>query len=103
VGPLTSMGVSLGTPAYMSPEQVAGDPNADHRADLYALGATAYEMLTGRAPFAGGTSAEVLAAHLVHAPDPPSRYRPGIPTALEQVVLQCLEKDPTSGRRTPTC
>jgi serine/threonine-protein kinase len=94
VGRLTSIGVSLGTPAYMSPEQVAGDPNADHRADLYALGATAYEMLTARPPFAGGTPAEVLAAHLVQAPDAPSHLRTGIPAALEQVVLRCLEKDP---------
>ena len=65
---LTSLGVSLGTPAYMSPEQVAADPNADHRADLYALGAMAYEMLCGHAPFTGMSPQQVLAAHIMATP-----------------------------------
>jgi serine/threonine-protein kinase len=94
VGPLTSLGTSLGTPAYMAPEQVAGDPHADHRADLYGLGATAYEMLTGRTSATGRTAAELLTAQLIDRPDAPSRHRSGIPLALEQLVMRCLEKDP---------
>ena len=94
-GALTSVGTSLGTPAYMAPEQVAGDPGADQRADLYALGATAYEMLTARPPLIGRTPTELLTAKLVESPDPPSRHRAGIPRALEQVVLKCVERDPS--------
>src|SRR6266540_1165894 len=61
---LTSVGVALGTPAYMAPEQAAGDPNIDHRADIYAFGAMAYETLTGRSPFAGLAPHQMLAAHV---------------------------------------
>src|SRR5207237_10142022 len=61
---LTSVGVTLGTPAYMAPEQAAGDPNIDARADIYAFGAMAYEMLTGRSPFAGMAPHQMLAAHV---------------------------------------
>ena len=55
---LTSMGTSLGTPAYMAPEQAAADPDTDHRADLYAFGVMAYELLAGQSPFGGRTAAE---------------------------------------------
>ncbi len=61
---LTSMGLALGTPAYMAPEQAAADPHVDHRADLYAVGATAYEMLCGHPPFSGMSPQQVLAAHV---------------------------------------
>ena len=67
---LTSLGVALGTPAYMSPEQAAADPHVDHRADLYAVGAMAYEMLCGRPPFSGMSPQQVLAAHVTLAPAP---------------------------------
>src|SRR6185503_19532387 len=69
-GGLTSVGVSIGTPAYMSPEQVAADPNVDHRADLYALGMVAYEMLAGQAPFAGRPVQALLSAHITDKPEP---------------------------------
>ena len=91
---LTTAGLVLGTPAYMAPEQAAGDPATDHRADLYAVGCLGYELLSGRPPFAGTSAQALLAAHALHAPDPPSRSRPGIPAALEAIVLRCLEKDP---------
>ena len=60
---LTQLGTSVGTPAYMAPEQAAGDPDVNHGADLYAAGVVAYEMLAGRPPFTG-TQREVLAAHI---------------------------------------
>src|SRR5437879_1981246 len=65
---LTSIGVALGTPAYMAPEQAAADPNTDHRADIYALGVVGYELLTGHPPFAGLTAQQVLAAHATQTP-----------------------------------
>jgi serine/threonine-protein kinase len=91
---LTSVGTTLGTPAYMAPEQVAGDPEMDFRADLYAFGATAYEMLTGQTPHSRRTPTELLTAKLTEAPAPPSRFRPGIPLALEDLIRRCLARDP---------
>jgi serine/threonine-protein kinase len=93
-GTLTRDGISLGTPAYMAPEQVASDPTMDHRADLYALGVVAYEMLAGRPPFADRGVTETMQAHLVETPEPLSRHRPSTPAALVSLVMQCLEKDP---------
>ena len=94
-GSLTQMGTSLGTPAYMSPEQAAGDPMVDHRADIYSLGCMAWELLTGKAPFADRAPARMLAAHISEAPVQVSALRADTPPALEQLVMQCLEKDPT--------
>jgi tetratricopeptide (TPR) repeat protein/tRNA A-37 threonylcarbamoyl transferase component Bud32 len=91
---LTSMGVALGTPLYMAPEQAAADPHIDHRADLYAAGATAYEMLCGRPPFPGVTPQAVLAAHLTDAPEPVTKHRTAVPEALNALILRCLEKKP---------
>ncbi len=93
-GGLTSVGVSIGTPAYMSPEQVAADPSVDHRADLYALGMVAYEMLTGQAPFAGRPVQALLSAHITDKPEPLERRRPAVPPALAALVMKCLEKRP---------
>ena len=76
---LTQAGTSLGTPAYMSPEQVAGDPGVDHRADLYAWGCMAYELLAGEPPFVRESAARVLAAHLADAPVPLAERRPEVP------------------------
>ena len=89
---LTTEGIALGTPAYMAPEQAAADPHIDHRADIYAVGAVAYELLTGRPPFAGTTQQEVLAAHVTQAPEPVTKYRESVPPALATLVMRCLEK-----------
>ena len=89
---LTSVGVSLGTPAYMAPEQVSADPHVDARADVYAWGTMAYEMLTGQPPFAGRSPQALLAAQVVEAPEPITRRRPSIPPALAALVMRSLEK-----------
>jgi len=93
-GLLTSLGVALGTPAYMAPEQAAADPTTDGRADLYALGATAYEMLTGTPPFAGRTAQSTLIAHATEAVVPVRDRRPTTPPALAALVMKLLEKRP---------
>ena len=92
LGALTTAGMALGTPAYMAPEQAAADPGMDHRADLYALGAVGYEMLTGQPPFTGRTPQEVLAAHVTQKPEPVQNRRPGIPGPLAIAIMRCLEK-----------
>ncbi len=91
---MTTAGIAMGTPAYMAPEQAAADPNVDHRADLYALGATAYELLTGRPPFTGRTAQEVLAAHVTQRPEAVTSRRPALPPALGTAIMRCLEKRP---------
>jgi len=89
---LTSLGVALGTPAYMSPEQAAADPHVDHRADIYAVGVLVYEMLCGRPPFTAPTPQALLAAHISQSPDPVTRYRPTVSAQLNALVMRCLEK-----------
>ena len=89
---ITSLGVALGTPAYMSPEQAAADPHVDHRADIYAVGVLAYEMLCGRPPFTAPTPQALLAAQITQAPDPVTRYRPTVSSQLNTLVMRCLEK-----------
>ena len=91
---LTSVGVALGTPAYMAPEQAAGDPNVDARADIYAFGAMAYEMLTGRPPFAGLAPHQMLAAHVTEPVVPVTDRRPTLSPALAELVMACLAKNP---------
>jgi serine/threonine protein kinase/tetratricopeptide (TPR) repeat protein len=93
-GALTSLGVALGTPAYMAPEQAAADPHMDHRADIYATGALAYEMLTGRPPFIGPSPQAILAAQVMQAPPPITELRATVPPALAALVMRCLEKKP---------
>ena len=89
---LTSLGVALGTPAYMAPEQAAADPHVDHRADIYAVGTLAYEMLAGRTPFTAPTPQAMLAAHITQTPEPLARYRPAVSPALNALLMRCLEK-----------
>jgi len=89
---LTSLGVALGTPAYMSPEQASADPRIDHRADIYAFGCVAYELLVGTSPFAGRTPQQMLAAHMTETPSPVLSRRASVPPALSALVSKCLEK-----------
>jgi len=89
---LTSLGIALGTPAYMAPEQAAADPHTDHRADIYAVGALAYEMFCGRPPFTGATPQAVMAAHITEQPEPMTKHRSTVSDGLNSVVLRCLEK-----------
>jgi len=96
---LTSLGMAMGTPAYMAPEQAAADPDTDHRADIYALGAMAYEMLTGRPLFPNRSPQQVLAAHTMQAPEPITNLRPSLPPALAALVMRCLEKHPADRPR----
>jgi serine/threonine-protein kinase len=91
---LTRIGNSLGTPAYMAPEQVAADPNADHRIDIYSFGAMAYELLTGAAPFHGRPPHAVLSAQLAEQPAPLETRAPNVPPALAALVMKCLAKNP---------
>ena len=93
-GSLTSLGVALGTPAYMAPEQAAADPSMDHRADIYAFGVLGYEMLTGRTPFGGRPPQQILAAHIAETPEPVTKRRPSTPPALAGLIMRCLEKHP---------
>jgi Flp pilus assembly protein TadD len=92
---LTSLGVALGTPAYMAPEQASADPHVDHRADIYALGAMAYEMLSGQPPFTGPNPQAILAAHVMQVPATVSAARPAVPATLNAVIMRCLEKRPS--------
>jgi TolB-like protein/tRNA A-37 threonylcarbamoyl transferase component Bud32/Flp pilus assembly protein TadD len=89
---ITLVGIALGTPAYMPPEQAAGDPATDHRADIYALGAVAYEMLTGRQVFSARSPQAMLHAHSVETPEPVESHRPAVPPRLSGLVMQMLEK-----------
>ena len=91
---LTSLGMALGTPAYMAPEQAAGDPNVDHRADLYAVGALGYELLAGRPPFSGLSPQGMLAAQVTTTPDPVTQHRDTVPPALAALIMRCLAKHP---------
>jgi len=91
---LTLQGTSLGTPTYIAPEQAAGDPSLDHRADIYSVGCVAYEMLTGHPPFRGKTPQAVMIAHANEAPEPVAKRRPDTPPALAKLVMACLEKEP---------
>ena len=93
-GGVTSLGVALGTPAYMAPEQATADPTTDHRADVYAFGVLAYEMLTGQPPFTGRNPSQLLAAQVTEFPEPIAKRRPNLPPALAALVMRCLEKRP---------
>lgn len=89
----TQAGTVLGTPAYMSPEQIAGRP-LDHRTDIFSLGVVLHEMATGRRPFIGNSSGELISAILRDDPSPVTDSRPDLPGHLARIIQRCLEKDP---------
>jgi serine/threonine-protein kinase len=91
---LTATGTAIGTPAYMSPEQCAGDKQLDGRSDLYSLGAVAYYALTGQPVFDGPSTPVIMMKHVTERPEPMARYRSGIPGDLDQIVMRLLEKNP---------
>jgi eukaryotic-like serine/threonine-protein kinase len=90
---MTELGVVIGTPQYMAPEQASADAGLDHRVDLYALGCVAYELIAGEPPFAG-SAASLIRAHIVDAPPPIVAKRADVPEALAALVERCLQKDP---------
>jgi serine/threonine-protein kinase len=91
----TSAGVAIGTPVYMAPEQAVADPTVDHRADLYAWGVLAYELITGAPPFSGRSAQAVIAAHLSEVPTPVGASRSDVSPALSALVMRCLAKNPS--------
>ncbi|HZI99271.1 MAG TPA: serine/threonine-protein kinase, partial [Gemmatimonadaceae bacterium] len=91
---LTATGTAIGTPAYMSPEQCAGDKQLDGRSDLYSLGAVAYYALAGQPVFDGPSTPVIMMKHVTETPTPLSRYRSGVPEDLERIVMRLLQKDP---------
>ena len=97
---LTNTGMSLGTILYMAPEQAAGDPEIDGRADIYSLGVTAYEMLSGGAPFANLNPREMLTARLTLPPVRLSIVRKDVPPGLERLIARCLAIDPADRPQT---
>lgn len=96
---LTTTGALIGSLHYIAPEQVSGEPH-DARSDIYAVGVTLYEMITGRLPIEGTTHLQVIAGHLQHAPKPPAELDPKIPSQLSAVVMKALAKNPAE--RWPT-
>ncbi|HUQ20557.1 MAG TPA: protein kinase [Gemmatimonadaceae bacterium] len=99
---LTSLGVALGTPAYMAPEQATADPNTDYRADIYALGVVGYEMLSGSTPFPGRSPQATLAAQVTDTPEVVTKRRPAIPPLLAALVMKSLEKRPADRQQSAT-
>jgi tetratricopeptide (TPR) repeat protein len=91
---LTASGIAVGTPAYMAPEQAAGEPDIDARADIYALGCVGYELLAGRPPFEAPTPSQLLMAHVVQQPAPLAQVAPQVAPALGHVIMRCLAKEP---------
>jgi tRNA A-37 threonylcarbamoyl transferase component Bud32 len=91
---LTQVGVAVGTPSYMSPEQSAGDPLSDHRSDIYSFGCLAYELLAGRPPFVSKSPQKLLASHMGETPVPIADLRPETPRVLATLIARTLEKDP---------
>jgi eukaryotic-like serine/threonine-protein kinase len=89
---LTMTGTTLGSIGYMSPEQVKGDP-VDARSDLYSVGIVLYEFVTGRRPFLANSEYSIMAAHLNQAPKPPLELNPGLPAALNEIILMAIAKD----------
>jgi serine/threonine-protein kinase len=96
----TTSGMAIGTPAYMAPEQLAGDPAADHRMDIYAVGLLGYELLAGEAPFNETSPQATMAAQLTRSPEPLSNSREDVPPQLSALIMKCLEKNPSARPQT---
>jgi serine/threonine-protein kinase len=99
---LTQTGMAIGTPAYMSPEQAAGEQGLDGRSDLYALACVTYEMLTGKPPFTGPNAQSVVQQQIVAAPRPVTEIRSEVPGAVANAVQRALAKDPADRFTTPS-
>src|SRR5262249_50340194 len=92
----TRTGMVMGTPTYMAPEQCRGAGSVDHRADLYALGCVAYQMLCGQPPFVSDGAGELIAHHLYFPPQPLRSLRPDLPADVDELVLWLLQKEPAA-------
>jgi eukaryotic-like serine/threonine-protein kinase len=90
----TNSGMMVGTPTYMSPEQVNGDMAIDHRSDIYSLGVLGYHMLSGRPPFVGASMNEVVFGHMTRMPEPLRKLNPSIPSGMADAIMKCLAKNP---------
>ncbi len=93
---LTVAGTTIGSLYYMSPEQIQGSENVDARSDLYSVGVSLYELVTGKRPFDGDSQYAIMAAHLEQAPVPPIQHDPGLPQALNDIILMSVAKDPNA-------
>jgi len=91
---VTTVGIAVGTPQYMSPEQATGSEHVDARSDIYTVGVMAYEMLTGEPPFRGKSSQQILSAQVMQAAPNVAEKRGTVPRDLAQLVMRCLEKNP---------
>src|SRR5215207_9840267 len=91
---LTDPGIAIGTPAYMSPEQAAGDKDLDGRSDLYSLGCVLYEMLAGHPPFRGVTTESLARQHVMTPPQPVTQFRPAVPAIVNEALMRALAKAP---------
>ena len=90
---LTMTGTTMGSLSYMSPEQVKGEAT-DARSDLYSVGVSLYEMVTGQRPFLATSDYSIMAAHVKETPKPPVELHPGLPAALNEIILMAIAKDP---------
>ena len=103
-GTLTTLGLAIGTPVYMSPEQAAGQTQVDSRADLYAVGVVGYEMLSGQAPFSGPTPQAILAAHVTKLAKPLGQLCADVPAPLAAAIMRASKKIPRPvGNRPKRC
>jgi eukaryotic-like serine/threonine-protein kinase len=94
ITPITSTGISIGTPAYMSPEQATADRDVDGRSDLYSLACVLYEMLAGQPPFTGATVEALVRQHVMAPPPPVTQFRPAVPPAVNDALMRALAKAP---------
>src|SRR5581483_7657803 len=96
---LTATGRTLGTAAYMAPEQIRGTPEVSHKTDLYALGCLLYQMLAGQTPFQGTQLAVLMNCHLTQSPPRPSEKSADLPLELDRLVLDLMAKEPADRPR----